>query len=1464
MWHRLLLLTYCLIPWTIGNSSSISYLLLIPAEIHFPSNESLCVDVRGAHETLSVTATLQHGVEDSILLQEMMTESQLFKCVQFKTPPPEGGKEEVVTVFMSLVGPTTQMSNSKKVLVRAVGHATLIQTDKPLYKRGQTVNFRILIFNRDFLAVEDICPMVEIQDPNKNRIGQWLDLKPQKGMIDLSHSLDSEAPLGAYTIIAPHAREDFHVAEYVIPTFDVTVHLPSVVTVLEKTFLLKTCGRYTFGKPVRGEITVTVCREAICYSGMRSSCPKDICSEYKGQTEKNGCIEVEVSTEPYNLRSYDYQLTFDAKATLVENGTGIEMTGTSSSRISAKIATVTLDDKELLDSYYKTELRYKTKMILESADGSPMKSQMLYLTEKYGKTIKEHEYETNEHGEAYITLDTRPWNGNPVHLTATYKKEKPERTYGELNPYYVDAYRNLQPFTTITNSFLKVQPLDSPLTCGKVHEIEIDYIIRSSEVLSEEDNLEVHYVVVAKGSLVLNGKLNVKMEKTSVMMGTVILPLSVTMEISPLAKIFAYAILGNGKIAADTEKFPVGKCFNNKVTLDFSKKEALPGSDVTLRISADPGSLCSVRAVDKGVLLLRPEAEISEDTVYRFIARRNQFGYPYRVNEDDPICWRQRVSFLHSKRRKRSYKWQAPSSPDVFTLIKHIGMKVITNTQVKKPQECFESPSISGLNTFGSGSPIIDTQVSEFPSSIDDYDDSHSRVTLTVTEITNKIRTMFPETWIYQLLTTGSTGLAEILMQLPDSITEWKTTAFCMGDVGLGIAPTTSIQSFQPYFVDFTHPYSVVKGEKFSLTATVFNYLASPMMVKFHIEESEDLQMYDCPKCSIPQCLPPQQTIVFAWEAKALHIGSAEIQLRTEAISSQELCNGQQPIVPDTGSSDSLMKTVLVKAEGVPIEISHNSILCAGGNLSSETLSITLPPAVVPDSAVAVFSVVGDLMGSALQSIEQLLQLPCGCGEQNMVRFVPNIYILDYLASANLLSEETKKEGIGYILHGYQRELNYRRANGSFSAFGERDEEGNTWLSAFVMKSFHASSHWLPFVDKKYIQDIIAWLKENHLPSGCFQNRGNLFRASLKGGVNDEVSLTAYVTVALLETGQHLENEMVENALQYLRDSVPKVDSLYTKALLAYAFTLSRDFELRDALLKELHDRAANAGGDTYWPTSPSNRTEDPLWSQPNTNEVELAAYVLLAHLSKDNPTKTDINKASSIASWIAKQQNPYGGFATTQDTVVGLQALALFSKLTYSKLEGLEVMFGPDGENTMSSFYLNESSRFLLQKKQLGKLPGNYTLQVKGEGCAFLKVTLKYNIYPNQDDSFFHIQVNLTQGDSMDESKMMLNYSISVQYIGQRSKTNMVLIEIELPSGFGANVDSLKMLEKNKLVKKTETKDQPVILYIAELSKTIEAFMFSAEQQIVVKDLKPCSVKVYDYYETGEESYMIYNVPSS
>lgn len=49
--------------------------------------------------------------------------------------------------------------------------------------------------------------------------------------------------------------------------------------------------------------------------------------------------------------------------------------------------------------------------------------------------------------------------------------------------------------------------------------------------------------------------------------------------------------------------------------LGFSDTVALPGSAVHLHLQAAPRSLCSIRAVDQSVLLLRPEAELSRANV---------------------------------------------------------------------------------------------------------------------------------------------------------------------------------------------------------------------------------------------------------------------------------------------------------------------------------------------------------------------------------------------------------------------------------------------------------------------------------------------------------------------------------------------------------------------------------------------------------------------------------------------------------------------------------------------------------------------------------------------------------------------------------------------------------------------------------------------------------------------------------
>ena len=62
----------------------------------------------------------------------------------------------------------------------------------------------------------------------------------------------------------------------------------------------------------------------------------------------------------------------------------------------------------------------------------------------------------------------------------------------------------------------------------------------------------------------------------------------------------------------------------------------------------------------------------------------------------------------------------------------------------------------------------------------------------------------------------------------------------------------------------------------------------------------------------------------------------------------------------------------------------------------------------------------GDILGTAINNLDKLLQMPYGCGEQNMVTLAPDVYIVQYLTATNQLTEEIKSKALEFINQGYK------------------------------------------------------------------------------------------------------------------------------------------------------------------------------------------------------------------------------------------------------------------------------------------------------------------------------------------------------------------------------------------------------------------------------------------------------------
>lgn len=95
------------------------------------------------------------------------------------------------------------------------------------------------------------------------------------------------------------------------------------------------------------------------------------------------------------------------------------------------------------------------------------------------------------------------------------------------------------------------------------------------------------------------------------------------------------------------------------------------------------------------------------------------------------------------------------------------------------------------------------------------------------------------------------------------------------------------------------------------------------------------------------------------------------------------------------------------------------------------------------DSSYTVQS--ADIMGPSINNLDSLLRMPFGCGEQNMLLFVPNIVVTEYLKNTGQLTDALRAKALSHMETGYQKELTYKRDDGSFSAFGKADASGSTW-----------------------------------------------------------------------------------------------------------------------------------------------------------------------------------------------------------------------------------------------------------------------------------------------------------------------------------------------------------------------------------------------------------------------------------
>jgi CD109 antigen len=469
--------------------------------------------------------------------------------------------------------------------------------------------------------------------------------------------------------------------------------------------------------------------------------------------------------------------------------------------------------------------------------------------------------------------------------------------------------------------------------------------------------------------------------------------------------------------------------------------------------------------------------------------------------------------------------------------------------------------------------------------------------------------------------------------------------------------------------------------------------------------------------------------------------------------------------------------------------------------------------------------------------------MPFGCGEQNMLGFAPDVYIARYLDESGQLKAEIMAKLEKMMVTGYQRELTYRRSDGSFSAFGMQDEEGSLWLTAFVLKSF-AQARSLIYVDQQVLDDASAWIKQYQQDNGSFEAVGFVHHQEMLGGMSGKDALTAYVTVALLEAN---ELTAAGRAASYLEGKLSSIEDAYTLAITCYALELANSPAAGQAYQKLL---ALAKEGETgiYWgdeigPSEPiqENAGFAPRmpYIQNRSASIETTAYAMLALIQRG-----DKFNAGRAGQWMVAQRN---GFDSTQDTVVGLQALTSYAG---SQKADVDLTVNVQAGGFIKDIRVTPDNFDVLQLVEL-PIDTNVTISSLGKGEVIGQVVTRFNI-TESDEAQPVIGISVKYDSTQVEVNDLVTVGVNLSFNPPEPvESGMLVVDISVPTGFAADIASIEAaLAKQPLFKRYDISGRKVIFYIDNLKAGASlSFTFKVQALYPVR-AKGVTSQAYSYYQ--------------
>ena len=627
---------------------------------------------------------------------------------------------------------------------------------------------------------------------------------------------------------------------------------------------------------------------------------------------------------------------------------------------------------------------------------------------------------------------------------------------------------------------------------------------------------------------------------------------------------------------------------------------------------------------------------------------------------------------------------------------------------------------------------------------------------------------------------TDAKGQAHVKFVLSDAVTSFRVST---EGVGRGVAgrDETVFKSSLPFSLAAKLPLEVSAGDRPLVPITLTNDSDKPQRVTLNAEFGELMKL--TAGKSGEQLLAPgeSKSLFIPLEVADAH-GLSQVHLAAAS----------------SGLHDEVVRSIPVAPLGFP------QLIEKSGQIKGEAVQEIALNGARPGSIEASVRVYVSPLSSMVSGLEGMLRQPGGCFEQTSSSNYPNVMIMQYLRVHDVADPALMARTDKLLDSGYKMLTGFESPTKGYEWFGRNP--GHEALTAYGLLEFSDMQGVYGSVDPAMLSRTAAWLKSRRDGKGGYLRDGAALDSFGRAGAD---VTDAYITWALTTAGQ---NGLVEELSRSQQIAAATQDPYLLALTAGTLLQTPRGSASFKAGLAAANRLAAMQSASGVW----SGARESITKSGGINLDIETTSLAILALLRSGE----HLEQSRVAVAWLQNNRGGFGQWGTTQATVLALKAMSAFDSATRIAPAPGTITLSIDGVVVAQQSYPAGQKDALVFKgfdKQL--TPGKHQISLKSSNGDALPYSLAIEYRSTEPASSKEALVAL--GTTLAKTELKMGETVRLTaLLSNRAKTGqpMTLARIGIPAGLRFQNWQLKELREKGSIAFFETRAREVIVYFDDL----------------------------------------------